>query len=146
MNTIILALNGYIADSNSTVSQLNLTFTIMFTIDMGLKLIGYGFRNYVADTMNCFDGSVVMLSLVELLFMSKGGSVSAFRSVRIFRTFRVLRVTRLIRSLEYMSIIIDVFSSTLESFIYMFLLMVLFIYIYSLIGFQFYCGKFNNVS
>ena len=78
--------------------------------------------------------------------MSKGGSVSAFRSVRIFRTFRVLRVTRLIRSLEYMSIIIDVFSSTLESFIYMFLLMILFIYIYSLIGFQFYCGKFNGNS
>lgn len=101
---------------------------------MGLKLIGHGFAGYTKDTMNCFDGAVVSLSLVELFFLS-GGSVSAFRSVRIFRTFRVLRVTRLIRSLEYMSIIMDVFASTMESFIYMFLLTLLFFYIYGLIGF-----------
>ena len=86
------------------------------------------------------------MSLVELAFLSKGGSVSAFRSIRIFRTFRVLRVTRLIRSLEYMSIIMDVFAITMESFIYMFVLMLLFIYIYSLIGYQIYCGKFDNAS
>ena len=50
--------------------------------------------------MNIFDGTIVMLSIVEMLFMSGGNkAVSAFRSVRIFRTFRVLRVTRLLRGL-----------------------------------------------
>ena len=125
---------------------MNLAFTIIFTIDMGLKLIGYGFTGYAQDVMNVLDGSVVLLSLAELAFMSKGGSVSAFRSIRIFRTFRVLRVTRLIRSLEYMSIIIDVFAVTIEQFTYMFVLMLLFIYIYSLIGFQIFCGKFDGYS
>ncbi len=72
---------------------------------MGLKLIGMGLIEYLADKMNIFDAIIVCLSLVELLMLngsdSSAGSrkFSAFRSIRILRVFRVLRVTRLIRSL-----------------------------------------------
>lgn len=70
-------------------------------MDMVLKIIGMGFKDYLKDTMNVFDSFIVILSIAELIiFGYDGGSaISAFRSVRIFRTFRVLRVTRLIRSL-----------------------------------------------
>ena len=146
MNTIILALTGIVSETNASVVKLNLMFTITFTVEMGFKVIGYGWAGYVQDTMNIFDGAVTLLSMAELLFMSNSGSVSAFRTVRIFRTFRVLRVTRLIRSLEYLSIIIDVFAFTMESFVYMMLLMILFIYIYSLIGFQIYADQFTMRS
>lgn len=75
----------------------------MFTIELGLKLIGMGPKNYIRDTMNIFDAIIVSLSLVELFMLggSTNGksSLSAFRSVRIFRAFRVLRVTKLMRSL-----------------------------------------------
>lgn len=50
--------------------------------------------------MNIFDGLIVSISLIEMIFLSGGSkAVSAFRAVRIFRTFRVLRVTRLLRGL-----------------------------------------------
>ena len=74
---------------------------------MVLKLVAFGPIGYVKDRMNIFDGSIVILSVFELVFFSGGNSaVSAFRSVRIIRTFRVLRVTRLLRGLEFMGKII----------------------------------------
>lgn len=103
-NTVILALDGLVPDSSANLlSEFNLAFTILFTIELGLKLLGMGPKNYLSDTMNIFDALIVALSLVELFLLGGGGSgkssLSAFRSVRIFRAFRVLRVTKLMRSL-----------------------------------------------
>jgi hypothetical protein len=104
-------MDGVLSDPSSQAAfdTMNLTFTTIFTIEMGLKIIGYGVRDYIRDAMNIFDGSIVIISLVEILFLSGGSkAISAFRTVRIFRTFRVLRVTKLLRALAFMKVIIGV--------------------------------------
>jgi hypothetical protein len=74
---------------------------------MGLKLIAWGLVGYVRDIMNIFDGSIVIISLVEIFFLSGANSnISAFRTVRIFRIFRVLRVTKLLRALSFMKVLL----------------------------------------
>jgi hypothetical protein len=95
--------------------------------------------------MNIFDGSIVMLSILEMTLLSGGSgkAVSAFRAVRIFRTFRVLRVTRLLRSLAFMQVIIQVIQATIENFIYICGLMFLFCIIYGLLGMEMYGKQFN---
>ena len=100
-NTIILAMDGLLNKEGIEVQyQMNMAFTYIFTIDMGLKMFGQGVVEYLKDKMCAFDCIIVSLSLIELFIFGSGGSaISAFRSVRIFRTFRVLRVTRLVRSL-----------------------------------------------
>lgn len=97
INTVILAMDGLFTDPDTTnmFQTFNLSFTIIFAIEMGAKLLGYGVVGYMNDKMNIFDGIVVILSLVEVIVLSGSGTLSAFRSVRIFRTFRVLRVTQL---------------------------------------------------
>jgi hypothetical protein len=55
---------------------MNLTFTIIFAVEMFLKLIAYSPMGYIKDTMNIFDGGIVLLSMAELLFLS--GGTSAF--------------------------------------------------------------------
>jgi hypothetical protein len=122
--------------------KFNLLFTIIFALDVLFKVTGLGFFDYIRDKMNIFDLLVVLLSLIEILFLDSS-SFSAFRSVRIFRTFRVLRVTRLIRSLDYMQVIIHVLGDSLQDFFYISLLLLLFVYIYSLLGMQLFGGKFN---
>ena len=112
---------------------------------MALKLLGLGVKRYLKDAMNYLDGSVVILSIVELAFLSNsGGALSAFRAVRIFRTFRVLRVARLLRSMQSMQVIIGVIGRSISSFIYLALLLLLFIFIYSLMGMQLYGGQFKD--
>jgi len=111
---------------------------------MAAKLIALGVRKYLRDKMNYLDGSVVILSLFEIAFLSDGGgALSAFRAVRIFRTFRVLRVARLLRSMQSMQIIMGVISRSISSFIYLALLLLLFVFIYALLGMQTFGGHFD---
>merc|ERR1719232_1901153 len=44
----------------------NVVFTILFTIEMIMNLIGLGIKGYVSYGFNVFDGVVVIISLVEL--------------------------------------------------------------------------------
>ncbi len=116
---------------------------------MGLKILALGIKGfkfsqskkkyifkigYTRDKMNIFDGVIVILSVFEMIFFTGNSALSAFRAVRIFRTFRVLRVTRLLRSLEYMSKIIDVVGRSIDSFVYIAIILFLFIFIYALLG------------
>lgn len=113
INTIILSLDGLLPESSEdTMNQFNFAFTIIFTVELGVKVLGQGLVEYIRDTMNRFDAVIVALSLVELFFLGGSGksSLSAFRSVRIFRAFRVLRVTKLMRSLKFMGFLISVLS------------------------------------
>jgi len=111
---------------------------------MAFKLMGLGVKKYLADKMNYLDGGIVLLSIVELAFFSgERSSLSAFRTVRIFRTFRVLRVARLLRTLHSMQIIIGVISRAISSFVYIAILLLLFIFIYALLGMSLFGGKFD---
>jgi hypothetical protein len=106
-NTIVLSLDRYgISELElALMTKLNSVFTYLFITELGMKLIAIGVKKYLSDKMNYLDGTVVLLSIIELSFLNRGSgksSLSAFRSVRIFRTFRVLRVARLLKALRSM--------------------------------------------
>lgn len=50
-----------------TLSISNYVFTGLFTFEMVLKLFALGLLEYIADRFNCFDGFVVIMSLVEIV-------------------------------------------------------------------------------
>ena len=98
--------------------------------------------------MNLLDGAVVLLSIVEMVITSQGGSsgggnLQAFRTVRVFRTFRVLRVTRILRSLKSMAMIIGVIIRSFMDFIWIMTLIFVFIFIYTLLGRQIFQGQYD---
>lgn len=116
----------------------------MFIGEFGIKIFAVGPQKYVENRMNLLDGGVVMLSLLELFMGSGGGgALSAFRSVRVFRTFRVLRVARILRSLKQMQVIISILSKSASSFAYISVLLMIFIFIFALIGMQIFGNKLN---
>jgi hypothetical protein len=83
---------------------LNTYFTWIFIVEMSFKILAIGISKYVSDKMNCLDGFVVMLSVVEMVAESlaagKSNSLSAFKTVRMLRTFRVFRIGRILRTLQ----------------------------------------------
>ena len=109
-NTVVLAVDYYGIDQETAdiLSVLNTFFTIVFAVEMFLKILAIGLTKYLRDKLNYMDGIIVILSLVELVFMSGKGALKALRSVRIIRAFRVLRVARLLRGLKSMMNIIAV--------------------------------------
>lgn len=40
----------------------NLIFTIIFTVELAIKLFALGLKGYVKDTMNIFDCIIVIIS------------------------------------------------------------------------------------
>lgn len=143
INTICLAIDRYGIDDDTQafLTKANTTFTYIFISEMSMKLIGLGVIKYLKDKMHIVDGSVVLLSIVEIFLSAGGGAISAFRSIRIFRTFRVLRITRLLRAMKDMTAIINALMKSMTSLMYLFMLMFLFIFIFALLGMQIYGGK-----
>lgn len=139
-NTVILALTGMVDTNTVTFTNINLFFTIVFVIDLCLKIIAYGF-GFFTDIMNIFDTFIVSISIVEASIGTVGANFSALRSIRILRAFRVLRLTRLLRSLKFMKVIMAVVSSVIAEFVYVLLLLLLFILIYTLLGMQLFGGR-----
>ena len=155
VNTVVMALDRYGNDeeTEATLDFYNLIFTWIFIVEMALKLLAIGPKKYCAEPMNLLDGSCVLLSIFELVVVGSeggklgsggsGGSLSAFRTTRVFRTFRVLRVARLLRFMRSMALIVGVIQRSLESFFYIIVLMLLFVFIFALLGMQIFGGQYN---
>ena len=108
LNTITLSIDHYgIEPEVQMILKIsNDYFTIIFIIEMALKLLAVGVKKYCDDRMNYLDGSVVILSILEILSeelaKGEGVSLSSFKTIRMLRTFRVFRIARLLRGLESM--------------------------------------------
>ena len=69
VNTIILALDKYPINLDQTLvlEKLNIVFTIIFTLEMLIKIMALGLKNYFKGTMfNLFDCGVVIASIVDI--------------------------------------------------------------------------------
>jgi hypothetical protein len=64
----------------ANLDQANIIFTIIFTVECGIKILALGPWEYVFDAWNFFDFVVVVMSLVDLI-MGAGGNVSSLRCV-----------------------------------------------------------------
>lgn len=100
-NTITLALYRYdeSKEQQRILAILDVFFVWIFTLEMILKLIGVGLRNYIRDKFNFFDAMIVIISLVDFTIVSTGqfdeGQDNAILSA--LRALRLLRVAKLAR-------------------------------------------------
>eukprot|EP01083_Nonionella_stella_P223911 797481_1 len=118
----------------------NLVFTILFALEMAIKLVGFGWHRYVADSFNIFDAILVTLSILEVILDEvcqlgechtvSGGGWSAFRAVRLLRVFK------LARSWTQLQILLNTVLKSFKSLMNFMLIFALFMFIYSLIGMQ----------
>lgn len=137
VNTIFLSLERYPMpkDEQSAYEKVNYFFTAVFTVEVILKLFGLSPRKFVQDKFNIFDSVIVLVSVVDLFFSSgSGGGVSALRAFRLFRIFKLFRTGDL-------RVLLDSIAYTMGTIGNYVVLLGLFIYVYSLLGMQFFAGK-----
>ena len=58
---------------------------------MVAKIGALGFEYYIYDYYNCFDGIVVIISLVENMIGSESSGFSVLRGFRLLRIFKLMR-------------------------------------------------------
>lgn len=71
----------------------NIVFTVIFTAEAGLKILGLGVAEYFSRGANCFDFVLVLMSLLGIALSTGVGT-------NFVRIFRIARVFRLIKSLK----------------------------------------------
>uniref|UniRef100_A0A8W8KU20 Voltage-dependent calcium channel type A subunit alpha-1 n=1 Tax=Magallana gigas TaxID=29159 RepID=A0A8W8KU20_MAGGI len=83
LNTIVLMMKfeGMSARYKDILKYLNMGFTIMFSIECTLKLIGCG-KNYFHDPWNVFDFITVVGSIIDVLVNEFGSTYSSFNSFK----------------------------------------------------------------
>ena len=113
----------------------NYIFSSIFATEVILKLIGLSPRNFLKDKFNIFDLIIVLVSSVDIFFSSGGGGgVSALRAFRLFRIFKLFRTGNL-------RVLLDSIAYTMGTIGNYVVLLSLFIYVYTLLGMQFFAGK-----
>ena len=65
----------------------------VFSVELLLKLIGFGLKNFMKDQVNIFDALIVFISITELI-------LSLFVNREIIAILRVLKALRAIRMLK----------------------------------------------
>ncbi|XP_049714057.1 voltage-dependent L-type calcium channel subunit alpha-1S [Elephas maximus indicus] len=167
LNTICLGMQHYNQSEqmNHISDILNVAFTIIFTLEMILKLMAFKARGYFGDPWNVFDfliviGSIidVILSEIDTFLASSGGlyclgggcgNVDPDESARIssafFRLFRVLRLIKLLSRAEGVRTLLWTFIKSFQALPYVALLIVMLFFIYAVIGMQMF-GKIAMVD
>lgn len=139
-NTIVLSLDRYPEpkDEDELTNYINLGFTVFFFLELVLKLIALGFREYFRDGMNCFDCFIVIISLAEQILALTDNAVSAgsFTAVAAFRTLRIFRIFKLARAWSSFREILIAIGSTLEAIGLFTILLLLFMIISALVGME----------
>jgi hypothetical protein len=69
LNTVVLGLTHYKSSRNfeKSLDQTNIGFFAFFVIELIIKLLGRGFKHYLRDRFNWFDGVVVIVSSIDII-------------------------------------------------------------------------------
>ncbi|RXN32551.1 voltage-dependent T-type calcium channel subunit alpha-1I-like protein [Labeo rohita] len=125
----------------------NIVFTSMFALEMILKLTAFGCFNYLRNPYNIFDGIIVIIrsaftnerpnrSVCEIVGQSDGG-------LSVLRTFRLLRVLKLVRFMPALRRQLVVLMKTMDNVATFCMLLMLFIFIFSILGMHIFGCKFS---
>ncbi|KAJ8246072.1 hypothetical protein GJAV_G00263340 [Gymnothorax javanicus] len=114
----------------------NIVFTSMFALEMLLKLLAFGLFGYIKNPYNIFDGIIVVISVWEIIGQSDGG-------LSVLRTFRLLRVLKLVRFLPALRRQLVVLMKTMDNVATFCMLLMLFIFIFSILGMHLFGCKFS---
>ncbi|CAB1452635.1 unnamed protein product [Pleuronectes platessa] len=149
--------------------MLNLIFTVLFTVEMILKLMAFKARGYFGDPWNVFDFVIVIGSVVDVILSEVdkhvmvaqqligasrtssqdletnpmqviAASENASVSITFFRLFRVMRLVKLLNRSEGIRNLLWTFIKSFQALPHVALLIIMLFFIYAVIGMQIF-GK-----
>jgi len=109
-------------------------FSWIFTVEMIIKLVGLGIKEYVRDKFNLFDAFIVILSFVDNIMFYAVGSNASGGGVIILRSIRLLRVFKLARNWKSLRVLISKMINTLPNLASFGLLLFVFLIVFVILG------------
>ena len=131
-NTFFMSMEKYPVDQSRTamLEKANNVFTIIFIIEMILKIIGLTPHLYFKETWNIFDSIVILFSILEVM-------LKQFQSnIAVLRAFRLLRILKLAKSWPTLNKLIRIIGRSLGNLGHLSFVLFIVLFIFAVIGMQ----------
>ncbi|KAI3387752.1 hypothetical protein SNEBB_002200 [Seison nebaliae] len=129
------------SDRNKVLNNFDYFFTTVFTIEITLKIVSYGFvlhkGSFCQSTFNLLDLLVVAVSLISFGIQDEAISV-----VKILRVLRVLRPLRAINRAKGLKHVVQCVIVALKTIVNIVLVTFLLLFMFACIGVQLFNGCF----
>ncbi|KAH8283438.1 hypothetical protein KR018_001668, partial [Drosophila ironensis] len=141
-SSITLCFEDINLDRNKTLKRvlywINFSFCLIFVVEMILKWLALGFSKYFTSFWTILDFIIVFVSVFSLL-IEENENLKVLRSLR---TLRALRPLRAISRWQGMRIVVNALMYAIPSIFNVLLVCLVFWLIFSIMGVQFFGGKF----
>ena len=154
MNTFVLSLDTYPSEKSmqEVIEYANLVFFVVFLLEMAVKMVGLGCRNYFEEKSNSFDFFIVIVSTFEvaIYFFEKfysGGNISQdllntmSKAGQVFRVFRLIRAFKLAKVWPEFNYFLQTFISALNKITPFIILLYLFVFMYTIMGMEIFSNE-----
>ncbi|XP_026318238.1 muscle calcium channel subunit alpha-1-like [Hyposmocoma kahamanoa] len=135
---------------NWLLSQFDVFFTAIFTLELFLKLVTYGLifheGAFLRSAFNVLDMLVVCVSLVSIGFKLIGMSSGSISVVKILRVFRVLRPLRAINRAKGLKHVVQCVIVAIKTIGNILLVTSLLQFMFAVMGVQMFKGKFYKCT
>ena len=130
-------------ENNATISSLELFFTVAFTVEMVVKMVGLGLveneDGYFRSMWNWLDFAIVVEGLYSLA--SDGALGSNFSGIRSIRALRPLRsITRL----QGLRVLVDALLYSLPLLVNTLIVCAFYFMVFGIVGVQLWTGAFRQ--
>lgn len=116
-------------------------FTILYCVEMTVKIAVFGFKRYYESFRNRFDAFITILTLAATVYVySPFQAFGDSRLIRYIGMARVLRLTRLVAAVKQFQVIFRTFVDILPAANRVFLLLFCIMYCYAAAGIHFFGG------
>ncbi|XP_011502595.1 PREDICTED: sodium channel protein 60E-like [Ceratosolen solmsi marchali] len=141
-SSITLCFEDIYLDDNPFLKKIlywtNLGFCMLFSVEMLLKWLALGYCKYFTSFWTILDFIIVFVSMFSLL-IEENENLKVLRSLR---TLRALRPLRAISRWQGMRIVVNALMYAIPSIFNVLLVCLVFWLIFSIMGVQFFGGKF----
>uniref|UniRef100_A0A8C4QZD7 Calcium voltage-gated channel subunit alpha1 B n=1 Tax=Eptatretus burgeri TaxID=7764 RepID=A0A8C4QZD7_EPTBU len=132
--TLMMKFHGAPQRYEDVLKYLNILFTVLFSLECILKMLGLGFVNYFRDAWNIFDFVTVIGSITDIVVTEL--QVNNFINLGCLRLFRAARLIKLLRQGYTIRILLWTFVQSFKALPYVCLLIAMLFFIYAIIGMQ----------
>jgi hypothetical protein len=133
-NVCVMAFRTFPAplDVAKSISDADTAFTIVFFVEMGIKIFSFGGKMYVSSRWNIFDGFISSICMLAAVIES--ASRMPLPAVTVLRAFRILRIIRLMRGTEILKTYIFAISLSAVAITNIVAVIVLFFLMFTSLG------------
>lgn len=145
-NTVMLSLDHYPINFSQTIvtERLNIIFTVIFCVELTIKLVAYGFKNFFKGSwFNSFDSLIVIASLIDIIISNVLIAESEYSGsmITVLRGFRLLRLFKLAKQWRRFELLLETMGKSLKDIANFSIFLFLFIFIFTLLALELFAYK-----